>query len=133
MKLANNIIPGLSVLLMTGAISQAQVPTLDYHIDGTNLIMTYTGTLYQSSDAVNWSVVQSASSPYQVTTGDKKLFFCVKWGETGENVIVPLAENVDMEMVWIEPGSFMMGSPEDELGREDREIQHQVTISKGFW
>ncbi|MDD5395255.1 MAG: formylglycine-generating enzyme family protein [Thiothrix sp.] len=34
---------------------------------------------------------------------------------------------------WIEPGTFMMGSPETEKGRLDWEIQHQVTLSKGFW
>jgi formylglycine-generating enzyme required for sulfatase activity len=35
---------------------------------------------------------------------------------------------------WIEPGRFVMGSPDDELGRWDGEgPQHQVTIGRGFW
>ncbi|POZ52821.1 formylglycine-generating enzyme family protein [Methylovulum psychrotolerans] len=34
---------------------------------------------------------------------------------------------------WIEPGSFMMGSPETEQGRYSDEDLHQVTISQGFW
>jgi len=34
---------------------------------------------------------------------------------------------------WIEPGTFMMGSPEDEPERYDDEILHQVTLSEGFW
>ncbi|MCI5140102.1 MAG: formylglycine-generating enzyme family protein, partial [Candidatus Electrothrix sp. AR1] len=38
---------------------------------------------------------------------------------------------------WIEPGVFMMGSPEDEPERYDKrydnEILHQVTLSEGFW
>jgi formylglycine-generating enzyme required for sulfatase activity len=35
---------------------------------------------------------------------------------------------------WIEPGTFTMGSPEDELGRYgDEGPQHEVTISRGFW
>jgi formylglycine-generating enzyme required for sulfatase activity len=35
---------------------------------------------------------------------------------------------------WIEPGTFLMGSPEDEPEREDREgPRHPVTISRGFW
>lgn len=35
---------------------------------------------------------------------------------------------------WIPPGSFMMGSPEEEPGRSDDEgPQHRVTISKGYW
>ena len=35
---------------------------------------------------------------------------------------------------WIEPGSFLMGSPEDELERDtDEGPQHQVTLTEGFW
>ncbi len=34
---------------------------------------------------------------------------------------------------WIEPGSFMMGSPEAEKGRYSNENQHSVTLSQGFW
>ncbi len=37
------------------------------------------------------------------------------------------------EWVHIEPGSFVMGSPESEAGREpDEDPQHEVTISTGF-
>jgi len=39
-----------------------------------------------------------------------------------------------IEMVWIEPGGFLMGSPEDEPGRdEDEGPQFWVEISQGFW
>jgi len=34
---------------------------------------------------------------------------------------------------WIAPGTFMMGSPETELEREDDEAQHAVTLTQGFW
>ena len=51
-----------------------------------------------------------------------------------EEITVTLPGGATMEMVWIKPGTFMMGSPEDEPGREDNEgPQHQVTITKGFW
>ena len=30
-------------------------------------------------------------------------------------------------------GTFAMGSPQDEAGRDELEVQHQVTISHGFW
>ena len=33
----------------------------------------------------------------------------------------------------IEPGTFLMGSPEDELGRFDNETQHEVTLTKPFY
>jgi formylglycine-generating enzyme required for sulfatase activity len=35
-------------------------------------------------------------------------------------------------MRWIEPGTFMMGSPEGEAGRRDDEEPHKVRLS-GFW
>ena len=34
---------------------------------------------------------------------------------------------------WINPGTFMMGSPNDEPERFDDELQHQVTLSQGYW
>lgn len=41
---------------------------------------------------------------------------------------VPLAG-----FVRIAPGSFMMGSPEDELGRQEREAQRPTTITRAFY
>jgi formylglycine-generating enzyme required for sulfatase activity len=35
--------------------------------------------------------------------------------------------------VWIEPGTFVMGSPSSEVGRSDGEFQHTVTLTQGFW
>lgn len=33
----------------------------------------------------------------------------------------------------VPPGTFLMGSPESELGRDTDELQHQVTHDRGFW
>ena len=38
-----------------------------------------------------------------------------------------------MKFVWIPPGNFMMGSPKEEKERRDNEIQHKVTLTKGFY
>ena len=38
-----------------------------------------------------------------------------------------------IEMVWIPPGSFDMGSPSGEESRDSDEKQHRVTLTKGFW
>ena len=38
-----------------------------------------------------------------------------------------------IEFVWVPPGTFLMGSPASEKGRGTDELQHQVTISRGFW
>ncbi|MCG3174264.1 MAG: Serine/threonine-protein kinase pkn1 [Myxococcota bacterium] len=52
---------------------------------------------------------------------------------TGEVQSIALPGCVSIEMVWIAPGAFMMGSPSTEEGREDDETQHLVTLTKGFW
>jgi formylglycine-generating enzyme required for sulfatase activity len=38
-----------------------------------------------------------------------------------------------MKLVWCPPGTFTMGSPQDEEGRNSDENQVQVTLTKGFW
>jgi formylglycine-generating enzyme required for sulfatase activity len=38
-----------------------------------------------------------------------------------------------IEFVWIPAGTFTMGSPADEVGRNPDETQHQVRISQGSW
>ena len=35
--------------------------------------------------------------------------------------------------VWIEPGTFLMGSPTTEPNRQTNETQHTVTLTQGFW
>ncbi len=51
----------------------------------------------------------------------------------GRNWTVQLGAGTCLEMNWVNPGTFMMGSPKNELGRSDNEAQHQVTLTKGFW
>ena len=49
-------------------------------------------------------------------------------------ITVELPGGATMEFVWIEPGTFTMGSPDSELGRDpDEGPQHEVTISQGFY
>jgi formylglycine-generating enzyme required for sulfatase activity len=43
-------------------------------------------------------------------------------------------EDPGMDLVWIEPGEFLMGSPSGESGRNsDEGPQTRVRISRGFW
>ncbi len=52
--------------------------------------------------------------------------------ETGLYADVTI-EGVTQRFRWILPGTFLMGSPEDEPERGDDERQHEVTLSAGFW
>ena len=55
-------------------------------------------------------------------------------GSSTADYALTLKETLDaMEFVRIPAGSFVMGSPEDEEGRQNNETQHEVTLSQGFW
>jgi sulfatase modifying factor 1 len=44
------------------------------------------------------------------------------------------SEGVQQRFRWIPPGTFRMGSPDDEPGRYDNEgPQHEVQLTEGFW
>jgi len=50
--------------------------------------------------------------------------------ERGDELTEPV---LGMQFVYIEPGSFVMGSPEGEPNRYPDERQHVVQIKSGFW
>ncbi len=57
------------------------------------------------------------------------------WGQDRYGVWVEfIVDEVTQRMRWIVPGRFMMGSPEDELERDEEEgPQHEVRLTQGFW
>jgi formylglycine-generating enzyme required for sulfatase activity/tRNA A-37 threonylcarbamoyl transferase component Bud32 len=45
-----------------------------------------------------------------------------------------IVNSLGMKFVWVQPGTFLMGSPPNEEGRLDNQgPQHRVTLTKGFW
>ncbi|MFH1466705.1 MAG: SUMF1/EgtB/PvdO family nonheme iron enzyme [Pseudomonadota bacterium] len=44
-----------------------------------------------------------------------------------------VSDHEGIDMAYICPGTFTMGSPEDEVGRDDDETQHEVTLTRAFW
>ena len=46
-------------------------------------------------------------------------------------VVSPAAK--PLNLVWIAPGGFVMGSPSDEAGRSDSEGPFVATLSRGYW
>jgi formylglycine-generating enzyme required for sulfatase activity len=50
--------------------------------------------------------------------------------KTGDTMTEPI---LGMEFIYIGPGTFVMGSPEDETNRYPDERQHTVEIKHGFW
>ncbi len=44
-----------------------------------------------------------------------------------------ITNTIGMKLVYIQPGTFMMGSPPDEPKRYDNETLHEVKLTKGFY
>jgi formylglycine-generating enzyme required for sulfatase activity len=67
------------------------------------------------------------------------LIYCLPArSEENKSVVEPkqikkITNSLGMEFVYMIPGTFMMGSPFNEPGRDDDENQHQVTFTKGFY
>ena len=51
----------------------------------------------------------------------------------GDERPVQLPGGIKIQLVWIPPGGFPMGSPANEKDRDGDEVQHRVQITKGFW
>lgn len=56
-----------------------------------------------------------------------------KGPRTGTVKKLKLKDGVFIDMIYCEPGEFIMGSPYEEEGRDADEIQHRVTLTHGFW
>ena len=61
----------------------------------------------------------------------------VQWQQAtapnGETCMVKIVDGVEYVFHWCPPGTFLMGSPEEEEDHYGTESQHQVTLTKGFW
>jgi formylglycine-generating enzyme required for sulfatase activity len=58
---------------------------------------------------------------------------CGVQSSQADNMSQQITNSQGMNFVLIPPGSFIMGSPTDELQRSDNENQHKVTITKAFY
>ena len=52
---------------------------------------------------------------------------------TLEKLVITLPSGMKLEMKKIPAGSFLMGSPVEEVGRESNETRHRVTITRDYW
>lgn len=73
-----------------------------------------------------YSVEQLRAEPSAPSSADVKT---VK-PEPGKNFAVA---ELGIEMIWVPPGEFQMGSPATEKDRSGDEVQHTVKLTKGYW
>ena len=98
------------------------------------------GVLISTSSAVLASsapIIKTQPKSQTVNEGSSVTFSVVaENGSENADFTIPISSSVNLDMIWIEPGTFMMGSPENELGYwhwNGDEIQHEVTLTKGYW
>jgi formylglycine-generating enzyme required for sulfatase activity len=75
----------------------------------------------------------------EVTVGDTRYPVSIAEVSKAEAALAKLSQGAGSagkygyEMVKLSPGTFYMGSPGSESGRNDNEARHSVTLSQGFW
>jgi len=62
-----------------------------------------------------------------------KIADATPWKPVPKSTAEKFTNSLGMKFVYIKPGSFMMGSPSSEPGRDNNERQHKVTLTKGFY
>ena len=132
-------------------------------VDTTNPVLTLLGDANMSqakdsawvdpgataSDSLDGNLTSSITITGTVdvnTTGVYTLTYSVSDGASNEanatrtvNVGQASTHNADLnatvqlQMLWVEPGTFTMGSPTTETGRSTNETEHNVTLTKGFY
>ncbi len=112
-RVANESV-GLSI---RGDVGSACTIQWASHLDGTN----------------NWQFLTNltplSSSPYLVADANSitaQRFYRAFSQQVPTNVVTT-------NMVWIPPGTFVMGSPTNEALQQPDETQHTVTLTKGFF
>ena len=103
--------------------------TLD--TDGT--LRTATTFDYETNASTYTISVQAKDELNATTEGNFTVTLLDVYEPSRENHLIDLNYSVDLEMIWVEPGTFTMGSPESEANRSSDETQHLVTISEGFY
>src|SRR6478672_4846699 len=89
---------------------------------------------------VIWLAIWPLAGPVLSTsTHDerKETFEYYQDGKTGRGrrrvLVLDLGDGIKMEFVRIPAGTFQMGSPPDEKGRRDDEVQHTVELTHDFY
>ena len=68
-----------------------------------------------------------------ISGGTNATSYAVRHSIEGPNLADDTCRTTEIWMRLIPPGTFMMGSPEDELGRSNNEDLHLVTITKPYY
>ena len=87
-----------------------------------------------------WFGTMNASAPggatylvVDLSGGPDAASYPVRYSATGPDVNDDTCRTTELWLRQIPAGTFMMGSPDDEVGRDSNETQHQVTLTQMFY
>ncbi|MBN4001496.1 SUMF1/EgtB/PvdO family nonheme iron enzyme [Nostoc sp. LPT] len=113
-----------------GQFSTFTTPTSSTPSSPSNLILPNSG---ESSTSHTTEAISLKSFQFEVVTVDAKGNITNRSNREAKYFIENLGNGITLEMVQIRGGTFMMGSPEGEAGRDkDESPQHQVKVP-GFF
>lgn len=94
------------------------------------------GNLFASKNFQIKMYAGKTLAPYVVvdlSSGPDGEHFPIRYSLTGPDISDDACRTTELWLRLIPPGTFMMGSPADELGRSDNEDLHKVTITQPFY
>jgi formylglycine-generating enzyme required for sulfatase activity len=77
--------------------------------------------------------VEQRTAPESSEDGKYALVDPEKAIQPGRDIAACLEEDQGLSFIFVEPGTFLMGSPEHEPGRNSDEKKYMVAITKGFY
>ena len=104
-----------------------------FTLDTNGTLKTATVFDYESNASSYTIRVQAKDELNATTEGNFTVTLLDVYEPSRENHTVDLNATVGMEMIWVEPGTFTMGSPLNEQDRRTDETEHNVTLSEGFF
>lgn len=108
---------GVPSLTLTGVAGETLSVQFVGSLAPTNVWLVLTNITLSSTQAV--TVDATTPSPFQ-------RFYRV--------ALVPTLTNaVQTSLVWVQPGTYVMGSPKTEAGRHNDETQHTVVLTQGLY
>ncbi len=104
-----------------------------FALDTNGTLKTATTFDYESNGSTYTIRVQAKDELNATVEGNFTVTLLDVYEPSRENHTIDLNATVKMEMIWVEPGTFTMGSPTTEAGRQTNETQHDVTLTQGFY